>query len=462
MIKSALLSVAPARNSLRRLFPPSGDRVPVLTAAVPDESMRGAAVRGWIIIVLFFGGLLGWAAFAPLNGAVVANGFVKVEGNRKTIQHLEGGIIKELRVSEGARVVANDVVLALDDTQAQAEVEIYAKQYLVLRCTEERLRAEAANAPALRYPSEFADRQSEPDLNKIWRAQVAQFKARRVALNGQRRIIDEKIAQLKAQIVGSEAQMRGLAAQWDSLRRERDSLLPLLEKGLIAKPRVLQLERSASGLEGQIGETGGTVARARQAIAEQVQQAAQLDHERASEIARELKDTQTQLVEINPKLMQARVVLERTVVRSPYNGRVVSLNVFSIGGVIGRGEKLMDVVPDREAMIIEAQIGVDEITDVHPDMPVEVHLTAYKQRSVPIVKGEVVQVSADRLSDTKTGSAYYVAQIRLLEGELPKVPHVRLYPGMPATIIIPTVERTALSYLMNPLSASFTRAFRQR
>jgi HlyD family type I secretion membrane fusion protein len=246
------------------------------------------------------------------------------------------------------------------------------------------------------------------------------------------------------------------------VKDERTSLLPLLDKGLVARPRVLQLDRTASGLDGQIADAKANIAKARQAIAEQTQQSAQLDNDRMTDLAKDLRDTQAKLLEVIPKLMHARSVLERIEIRSPYTGRVVGLSVFSVGGVINRGDKIMDVVPDRESLVVEAQVAVEDISEVHPDMQAEVHLTAYKQRTTPIVHGEVIQVSADRLTDAKTNNPYYTALVRVDESELKDLPYIRLYPGMPATVMIPTVERTALDYLIGPLVMSFNHAFRQK
>jgi HlyD family type I secretion membrane fusion protein len=179
-------------------------------------------------------------------------------------------------------------------------------------------------------------------------------------------------------------------------------------------------------------------------------------------VTRDLRDTQAKLLEVIPKLANARAVLSRIEIRSPYAGRVVGLAVFSVDGVIGRGEKILDIVPDEEALVLEAQVAVEDISDVKPAMRAEVHLTAYKQRITPVVNGEVLQVSADRLVDQKTGQPYFVATIRLDRSQLAKLPHIQLYPGMPATVMIPTEERTAFDYLVDPLLQSFNHSFRQR
>jgi len=289
-----------------------------------------------------------------------------------------------------------------------------------------------------------------------------QFDSRRAALEGQRSIIREKVAQLHSQIEGAQAQIKAYTAQLQSVSEERESIKPLVDRGLIARPRVLQLERTGSGLEGQIGETTSNIAKAKQAIAEMTQQQVQLDHDRMTEVTRDLRDTQARIVEVIPKLMNATAVLGRMAIRSPYAGQVVGLNIFSVGGVIARGEKIMDVVPDRDSLIVETQVAVEDISDLHPKMRAEVHLTSYKQRINPVVQGEVIQVSADRLTDSRTGAPYYTALVRLNPDDLAATPGIQLYPGMPATVMVPTTERTALDYILGPLTQSFNRAFRQR
>ena len=442
--------------------PVARPRAAAADAAAPSDSIRRVASVGWLIIALFFGGFGTWAATAPLHGAVVASGVLKVEGNRKSVQHLDGGIVKELRIKEGDRVAVGDTLIVLDDTQARAEFDVLTQQYLVLRATEARLLAELAHDARLVMPGELAARRDDPYVKGIWSGQVSQFDSRRAAIEGQRSVIREKANQLKSQIVGAEAQVKSFTDQISSIRAEIASIGPLVEKGLLPRPRLLQLERSAFGLERQIADAKAGIAKFKQAIAEQELQIAQLDNDQMAEVTKELRDTQAKLLEVIPKAMNAKAVLGRMEIRSPYAGRVVALNVFSVGGVILRGDKILDIVPDQDNLMVEAQVAVEDISDVHPDMRAEVHLTAYKQRITPIVHGDVVQVSADRLTDPKTGNPYYVALIRLDAAELAALPNIRLYPGMPATVMIPTTERTAFDYLVGPLTTSFSHAFRQK
>src|ERR1700730_14214600 len=231
----------------------------------PSESIGRVVLAGWLMIAIFFGVFGGWAATAPLNGAIVANGVIKVEGNRKSVQHLDGGIVKDLRVKEGDRVKVGDVLLVLDDTQTRAEFEVLSEQYAVLRTTEVRLMAELADDPELSLPPELAARQDDAYAKRIWAGQVRQFETRRVALEGQRRVIGEKVHQLQSQIDGAEAQVRSFTEQSASLRNEADSVAPLVEKMLLPRPRLLQLQRTGFGLDGQIADAQANIAKFNQA-----------------------------------------------------------------------------------------------------------------------------------------------------------------------------------------------------
>jgi HlyD family type I secretion membrane fusion protein len=427
---------------------------------VPSDSIKHVALAGWIIIGLFFGGIGSWAATAPLNGAVVGNAIVKVDGNRKSVQHLDGGIVKDLRVKEGDKVDVGDVLIVLDETQSRAEYDVLSQQYMVLRATEARLLTELDHGAELVMPDDVKTEGNY--FRSVWNGQVSQFESRRAALEGQRNVIREKINQLGSQIVGGEAQVKAFTDQISSIRAEARDIAPLVERGLIARPRILQLERTAYGLEGQIADANANIAKARQAIAEQQQQIAQLDNDRMADVTKDLRDTQAKMLEVIPKAMNAKAVLGRMEIRSPYAGRVVALTVFSVGGVIQRGEKILDIVPDQDSLTIEAQIAVEDISDIRPNMRAEVHLTSYKQRIVPIIHGDIIQVSADRLTDPKNNNAYYVAFVKIDAGELAAMPNIRLYPGMPATVMIPTIQRTAFDYIVGPLVMSFNHSFRQK
>jgi HlyD family type I secretion membrane fusion protein len=425
--------------------------------AAPSDSLAKYAAAGWITLALFFGVFGIWSLTAPLNGAVVAPAVVKVEGNRKSVQHLDGGIVKQLNVKEGDHVNAGDVLIVLDDTEARANYEVLDQQYKVLHATEARLTAE------FNGESEFAPPLNVPaDEKGIWEAQRRQFQSEQAALDGQRRVLQEKIQQLNAQIAGDENQITAFKHESASVHQELATISPLVDKGLIAGTRRTQLQRTGYGLDGQIAETTADEARSRQAIAEQMQQIAQIENQHMTDVSKDLQDTQAKLLDVIPRLADAKAVLERTQIRSPYTGRVVGLNVFGVGSVIGKGEKILDIVPENDGLTVESRIAVEDISDVHPGMNAEVHLTAYKQRITPVINGKITDVSADRLTDERTGQPYYNVLVQVDQQELNKYPSIQLYPGMPAMVQIPTVHRTAFDYVVGPLTASFSNAFRQK
>lgn len=433
-----------------------------LRAHLPDDCPEAPIRQGLAVLVGLFGLLGTLLLLAPMNGAVVATGTIAVEGSRKSIQHLDGGIVRTLDVKEGQSVKAGDALLSLDDTQARAELDVVRQLYAALRMREARLTAELSGSGAPVFPAELANDRNDPAIAALWKTEIEHHLRRGEAMSGRGGIISEKIAQLEAHAAGAETQRQAIAAQITSITEELKSLAPLLERGLITKPRVLQLERQRAQLQGQLGEIEGSIANQRQAMAEQRQQSAQVGRERSSDVAQELAEVRGKLAETAPRLASARAALTRTVVTSPYAGRVMALAVVSIGGVISRGERIMDIVPEEEALVIEARIGVDDIAEVRPNMAAHVRLNAYKSRTTPLIGGTITDISADRLTDSRSNAPYYLAHVRVAATDLAQLTNVQLYPGMPATVMVPTEHRTAFDYLISPLTSAFATAFRER
>ena len=436
----------------------------VVVQPPPDlpHGARSSIVAGAAIMVAFFIGLGGWAAVAPLSSAVVAPAVVKVEGNRKTVQHLEGGIVRQIHVKEGDRVAAEQVLIVLDDTQARGTLQLLSKQHAELLAQQARLTSEQGGASSVKFPDALTAASTDPEIAQILAAQTTYFETRRTVLSGQINVMRQKIAQTRERITGTEGQLAAERQQLASIRDELTGQRELFKQGYVVRQRMLELERSAAAFGGRVVETEASVVQLRQSIEELNLQIIQLQADRMAQVANELRDVQVRLIDVEPRLTISREMLKRTTVTAPSTGTVVGLNVFTVGGVIAPGERVMDIVPDGSDLIVEVTLNVDDQKDVRAGMEVEVHLVAYRQRSSPIVPGRVSYVSADRLVDQRTGSGYYVAQVKVDQKEARRLKEVRLAPGMPALVVIPTGERTALDYLLRPLTDSFTRAFREK
>lgn len=427
-----------------------------------SDSARGTIIAGMSILAVFFGGFGTWAALAPLDSAVIALGVVKVEGNRKTVKHLDGGIVKELLVKEGDRVEKGQVLIRLDETDARARIDIFSGQYDSLKALESRLLAERDGLDTIRFPDFLLDRAGDDNVFEMLAGQINVFETRRASLAGQIAVLQQRIAQLRTQIGGFQAQKRSQERQLELIREELAGTRELHEKGYAPKTRVLALERKAASIEGESGELIADIARTRQAIGEAKLQIAQLQKERLAEATTELRDVQTRLGDVEPRLGWAKEMLSRTELAAPEAGYVLGLTAFTVGGVIAPGERVLDIVPADNTLIIEARIQPSDIDDVYAGMPAEVQLTAYKRRVVPTVDGVLTWVSADRLTDDRSGEAYYVAYVEIDPESLAEVGEIRLYPGMPAQVMIATGARTAFDYLIGPLTSSFDRAFREQ
>ncbi|MBW8857302.1 MAG: HlyD family type I secretion periplasmic adaptor subunit, partial [Bradyrhizobium sp.] len=350
--------------------------------ARPDDSARGPVRAGWII-----------------------------EGNRKSIEHPDGGRIREVLVHEGDHVKAGDIVLVLDDTDDQAQVSLLSQQQAQLMATEARLRAEYTGLDAIVFPPELTAQGSDPEIATAISDQQKEFETRRAALAGNRKVLEQRVAQYTAQIAGLRAQLPPLQDQLKSMQDERVSLDDALKKGLVTRTRSLELDRRISTTIGQQAEIAANIATSQDAIGEVRQQIAQLDKDQSEKIAADLRDVRTRLADVSPRLAAAKVALDRTQIRTPYAGTVVDLAVFSVGEVVGRGERLLDVVPEASLLDVEAKIRVEDISDIRPGMRAEVHFTSYKQRTLPLIHGLVAEISADRLTDERTQIPYYTARI---------------------------------------------------
>ena len=432
------------------------------TGADLDHGMKRPIVIGSIIVAVFIVGMGFWAALAPLGAAVVAGGIVQVEDNRKVVKQRDGGIIKTVLVHDGQTVEKGDILVRMDDVQARSAFDVYDKQYMNLLAQRARFMAEGAGVDQVLFPPLLLERKSEAAIATLISEQADLFDKRRQAIENQAGILKQRIAQLETRISGYQTQIASIARQRDLINEELKGTKSLAERGYAPKTKVLELQRVEAGLSGQVGSLQAQIAEAQQAQGETQMQVNRLHEDRLTEGSQGLSDVQGNLANIQPRLEAAKATLDLSDVRAPVSGTVFGLTQFTDGGVVAPGEQILEIVPDNSPMIVQATIKPTDIAEVSKGDKAEVKLTAYNQRTTPSIEGKVIRVGADRTT-TQNGSAFYTIDIRLDPASLARsVEKLRLYPGMPAEVIIPTTARTALDYLLGPVSWSMDRAFKEQ
>jgi membrane fusion protein, type I secretion system len=454
----AARSLPPAGGAKRGL---AGALAGLTGAGQPGPDLSRTIILGFSIIAIFIGGFGLWAATAPLRGAVVASGSVIVDSKRKTIQHLEGGIVREIDVRDGEKVKADQVLMRLDDTQASATLQQVTARYDSATALVARLTAEELGKSQIDFPPSLLARRDDPDVAKLIDGQTAIFKARLNELNSQTEILQKRDAQAADQIRGLEAQIAAERQQLALIAEEIKDKNYLLQKGLIPKPEVLQLQRQAAQIEGTMNQNITSIAQAKQSIAETQLRISELRTNRVNEASKEHGDALKDLFDNTERMRAARDVLKRTVLRAPLDGTVMELAVHTIGGVVSPGAALMEIVPSADRLEIEAKIPVNDIEHVRAGEPAQVRLVAYSQRDTPSLDGTVSWVSADRVDDQKAGNSYYTARIDVDREQLAALKQVKLYPGMPVEAMILGSKRTALDYLLGPVNRTFARGMRE-
>jgi HlyD family secretion protein len=412
------------------------------------------------IVALFFGVFGAWATFAPLESAAVARGVISVETQRKTIQHLEGGIVGEIRVRDGDEVVADEVLVVLDDTQARATLELLQGRYRAAQGLEARLMAERDGLATIVFPA-VLQTSSEPKVTELLRAQVNIFNGRRQSVAGQTAIMEQRIAQIQEEIRGLQGQAAAQAEQLALANDEIASNQKLVDEGLAGKTRLRELQRELAEVTGMHSQNVAAIARAQQNIEEARLQIVELSTDFVNEAVQGLGVAQAELLDLTEQVRAAQDVLQRTVIRAPMAGTIVDLQVHTVGGVVTPGQALLDVVPKGDQLVVEAFVDPNDIDVVQVGLPAQVRLTALTQRNLAPLEGRVTRVSADRLIDQRTGAAYFLARVELVADGARQLDGERLYPGMQAEVMIVTGARTTLDYLSRPIVESFNRAFRE-
>lgn len=429
--------------------------------AVSDTPRRELIVGG-VIILLFFGIFLGWAAFAPLDAGAYGQGQVAVSGNRQAVQHREGGVVSALHVAEGDTVERGQVLLTLSSGELRATERGVAGQVFALLAQRARLVAERDGLRGIPVPSEFADLPPEDAAlaRESLRIQQLQFGARRTGRSTETGVLRQRIAQLNEQILGYERQIASNIEQQRLIQEELAGMRSLAEKGFAPMTRVRALERTAAQLDGELGSLRAQIARSREAVGETRLQMSGVSTEMNEDVADQLRQIDVQLNELRPRLAELRSQIARSEVRAPASGQVVGLTIFTQGGVIQPGQTLMEIVPDDASQIIVAQISPNDVDNLRIGQQTEVRFPGLRERNPPTIHGRVTRISADSFTQEETGASYFRAEIVVPAGEMAKLGRSAntLRPGAPVEVIILLRKRTALSYLLEPLTNNLWRS----
>lgn len=427
----------------------------------PTDNFKGVARIGYGIIAVTFVGLLGWAAFAPLDSAVIANGVVSAEGNRKTIQHLEGGMLAKILVRDGDKVKAGQLLFELDPTQANAAAGITRNQYVALKAMEARLLAERDQRAVISFPAELTSQRADPVVARALADEQAQFTERRQTIQGQIDLINAQREQYQSEIEGIDRQTQGLRDQLGFIEDELKDLRKLYDKGLVPRPRLLALEREQASLSGSIGRLTADRSKAVQGAGETQLKIRQIRQEFFEQVSQSISETRVRLAEVTQKEVVASDAQKRIKIVSPVNGTAQNLRFFTEGAVVRGAEPLVDIAPDDEAFVIQAHFQPTDVDNVHPGMVTEVRLPAFHSRDIPILNGKIESISQDRISDPQNKIDYFLGIVRVDIKQLPPRLRARVTAGMPAQVIVPTGERTVLQYLFSPLRDTLRTTMRE-
>jgi HlyD family secretion protein len=419
------------------------------------------AVGGTAAVLLVLG-IGGWGMITELAGAVIAPGQLVVDSNVKKVQHPTGGVVGELRAKEGDHVKAGDVVVRLDETQVRANLAIITKALDELAARQARSEAERDGSKTIQFPSELLARSDDPDVGQAIAGELRLFNTRQSAREGQKAQLGEQIAQLREQIRGNVDQETAKAKEVDWIQQELKGVRELWKQNLVPFNRITALERDAARLEGDRALLTATIAQARGRIAEIELKILQINEDLRSEVGKDLAEMRGKKAELNERRVAAADQLKRIDIVAPQDGRVFQRSVHTIGGVIQAGEAIMLIVPENDALTIEARIAPHEIDRVHVGQQALVRFSALNQRTTPELLGEVIRIGADVTYEDRRNEQYYSVRIHISDSELARLEGARLIAGMPAEAFIQTERRTVMSYLVKPLQDQIAKAFRGR
>jgi HlyD family secretion protein len=423
---------------------------------------------GFVAIFATLGALTAWAGFSNITGAVIGAGIVTVETNIKTVQHLDGGIVAELLVKNGDRVQEGDTLMRLDDTSAKSNLGIINARLGELYIQRARLEAETKGAARIDLPADVArDAASDPRMATFLASQQSLFAARRNRQGGEAGLLMQQRAQLNEQVTGLTSELESRNRQSTLIKREIESVRPLLEQGLYTMTRMLSLERESARLEGEIGRLRGDIARVKGAISENEGKIQQIQKEMLQQVSSEQREAQGKIAELEEQKVAIEDKLKRIEIKAPRSGYVHNLAIHTVGGVVSPANPIMEVIPEEDRLIVEAKVSPNDIEQVVVGHTASVRFPAFNQRTTPVIDGKVVKRSAASITDKNPAMAaagpYFTVTIEIAAAEIANLGEgKKLIPGMQAEVYIETEKRTILSYLVKPFTDYFGKAFRER
>ncbi len=417
---------------------------------------------GAMVVAVGVLGLGLWASVTPISSGVQASGEVRVEANRKTLRHREGGTLRQILVKEGQHVKPGQVLLKFDDVQVRASYDVFQNQVDVATAQSARYQAEATGAPAINFPPELMARMSDPRVAGMIRDQEMLFTSRWQLFQSQAAVLGQRVEQQADTVTGLKAQAASIDEQVRLTREQLAGYQTLFEKGYASKNLILNYQRSLADLGGRRGQLTAEIAKTHEQMGETKMQLAALRGQRQSEAADGLREMQSRLADALPKLTAARQSLEGATIKSPVDGFVLNQSQFTVGGMAGPGEVLMDIVPDNSPLIVTVQVRPQDADDVRPGMPAKVRLSGLNQRWTNPMPATVTAMSADRIVNDKTGVSFFRADVRIDPKELARLPKdLKVAPGMPADALIVTGKRSVMGYLIAPITDTIHDAFRE-
>ena len=435
-----------------------GERAPTDSA---DESIRRHVTAGTILVVVLLFGVGGWASTAEISGALIAPGSVVVDSNVKKVQHPTGGVVGELFVRDGDHVKEGDILIRLDETVTQANLAIVTKGLTELYARKARLAAERDGADSVAVPPELADNVNDPEVKDALASERKLFDLRRQDRLGQKQQLQERITQLQQEISGLAAQQDAKDKEVALIEQELQGVRDLYAKNLVQLNRLTSLERDEAQLQGARGQLVAQAAEAKGKIAEIQLQIIQVDQDLSSDVAKELRETDSKIGEYVERKITAEDQLKRTDIRAPQDGIVFQSTANTVGGVIAAGDPIMLIVPKSDNLLVEVKVEPKDIDQVQFGQPVLLRFSAFNTRTTPEIQGTVVRIAADTTTDQRTGQSYYLVRISMTADEIKKLGDGKLTPGMPVEAFIQTGDRTMLSYLVKPLHDQLMRSFRE-